>query len=483
MTAEPKAAAACIVVRGHSSPEVLLVRRNPALKFMGGHHVFPGGRLQDDDKIARVFNANDVGHARSLLAAVREVFEETGLLCVRGALPPREEIGQARRRHLAGEVSFHALLEHYSLAVDAMDFELAGQWLTPPFVPIRFATQYFLHRLREGQQAELIEGEIVALDWLSPAEARARWHKGQLHISTPVAYTLRQMAAVGLPDAIPLLQRGTERAPGEHNWFEIRRGITLVPVKSLTLPPATHTNCIIVGEQELFVIDPGAHEAAEQQHLNTQIDHLLELGGTLRAILLSHSHPDHIAGAEVLRARYGVPIWGHPATAAQLPQLVDRHLHEGDVLTSAGSPRWELQCLHTPGHDPGHLCFLERSTGALLAGDMVANPGSILVAREYGGDMADFMQSLERLLAIDCKFIVPAHGHPTGQPRAFIQQQLDHRRWREAKVRRAYDSGARTFEALLDAAYDDAPRPALVWARHSLDAHLHKLGIEVPAGE
>ena len=49
----------------------------------------------------------------------------------------------------------------------------------------------------------------------------------------------------------------TERTPGEHNWFEIRCGITLVPVKSPTLLPATHTNCLIVGEEALVVIDPG----------------------------------------------------------------------------------------------------------------------------------------------------------------------------------------------------------------------------------
>lgn len=483
MSAEPRTAAACIIVRGQATPEVLLVQRNPTLRFMAGHHVFPGGRLQEDEGVERVLHAADRRHAQALQAAVREVFEETGLLCVRGELPPRDEILQERRLLLAGETDFNAFLHRYALAIEAGDFELAGHWLTPSFSSIRFATQYFLYRLRGEQQAELIEGEVVALDWLSPAEARARWHAGGLRISTPVAYTLRQMAAAGLPGALPLLQRGTERAPGEHNWFEIRRGITLAPVKSMTLPPATHTNCIIVGERELYVIDPGAHEEAEQQHLNRQLDHMLELGGKLKAVLLSHAHPDHVSGADVLRQRYGVPILAHPATAEQLPHLVDEHLHEGDVLTCAGAPPWQLHCLHTPGHDRGHLCFLETSTSSLLAGDMVANPGSILVAREYGGDMADFIRSLERLLTVDCKLIVPAHGQPAGRPREFVQQQLEHRLWREAKIQRAYDAGARTFEALLEASYDDAPREALVWARYSLDAHLHKLGIEAPATE
>ena len=68
-----------------------------------------------------------------------------------------------------------------------------------------------------------------------------------------------------------------------------------------------------------------------------------------------------------------------------------------------------------------------------------------------------------------------------GRPHEFIQQQLDHRLWREGKIKRLYDEGATTFDQLLARAYDDAPEQALPWARHSLDAHLAKLGIDIPA--
>jgi glyoxylase-like metal-dependent hydrolase (beta-lactamase superfamily II)/8-oxo-dGTP pyrophosphatase MutT (NUDIX family) len=447
---------------------------------MGGHHVFPGGRIHEAESAARVSNARDDAQAVAIHAAAREVFEETGLLCVRGPLPRRELLREARERVLNAELSFNDLLAQHDLKIDARDFEPAGDWLTPAFVPIRFATQYFLHRLRTEQQEELIEGEIVGLDWLTPAEARRRWHRGKIRISTPVAYTLRHLAAAGLPAALPLLTRGTERTPGEHNWFEIRRGIILVPVKSATIPPATHTNCLIIGEDALYVIDPGAGDDAERDHLVRQIDHLINLGGHVEAILLTHSHPDHISAADDLRRRYSVPIMAHAATADQVPFKIDRHLRDGDVLSSGSNHEWRLLCIHTPGHDPGHLCFLETSTGALLAGDMVANPGTIVVSRAYAGDMADFMNSLAKLLEVDCKFIIPAHGHPAGSPREFIQQHLDHRRQREAKVKRALDAGATTFDELLAQAYDDAPREALPLARHSLDAHLAKLGIEMP---
>lgn len=481
MPAEPRTAAACILVRGDVEPEVLLARRNPALRFMGGHHVFPGGRMQEGESVSCVANATDEDHARAIQAAAREVFEETGLLCVRGTLPSSERLQQARQRVLQGDLNFTDFLAQHALLIHADDFEPAGQWLTPSFLPIRFATRYFLHHLRGDQQEVLIEGEIVGLDWLTPAEARARWHRGQMRISTPVAYTLRQLAAVGLPSALPFLTRGTERAPGEHNWFELRRGITLVPVKSPTIPPATHTNCLIVGENSLYVIDPGAGDEGELDHLSRQVDHLIEIGGRVEAILLTHSHSDHITAADALRHRYDVPIMAHLAAAAQIPFKIDRHLHDGEVLFSGRDPRWRLQCIHTPGHDPGHMCFLEESTGALLAGDMVANPGTIVISRKSGGDMAAFMRSLDRLLNLDCKLIIPSHGHPAGRPHELIRRQLEHRLWREGKIKRAHDEGATTFDQLLARAYDDVPEQALPWARHSLDAHLAKLGIEIQA--
>jgi ribonuclease/clavin/mitogillin len=481
MPAEPRRAAACVLVRGDSKLEVLLARRNAALRFMAGHHVFPGGRISDEERADRVANAPDDESARAILAAAREVFEETGLLCVRGTLPGRDVLREAQYRVVQGQLAFTDFLAEHGLSIDANDFQPAGEWLTPSFVPIRFATRYFLHHLRGEQHEELLEGEIVGLDWLTPREARDRWHRGEIRLSTPVAYTLRQLAAVGLPRALSLLARGTERSPGEHNWFEIRRGITLIPVKSPTIPPATHTNCLIVGEEVLYVIDPGAGNADELSHLRRQIDHLIEVGGRVEAILLTHSHPDHTCAAEALRQAYGAPIFAHAVTASQLSFTIDWNLIDGEVLTSGREPQWRLRSIHTPGHDPGHLCFLEESTKALLAGDMVANPGSIVVSRKYGGDMAEFMQSLEKLLELDAKLIIPAHGHPAGRPHEFIQEQLNHRRWREEKIKRAYEQGATTFDELLARAYDDAPAAALRWARHSLDAHLAKLGIDLPA--
>ncbi len=160
---------------------------------------------------------------------------------------------------------------------------------------------------------------------------------------------------------------------------------------------------------------------------------------------------------------------------------IDRHLHDGDVLASGRDPKWQLRCIHTPGHDPGHLCFFEESTGALLAGDMVANPGTILVSREYAGDMAAFMHSLRAIasggLQADHSRSRPAGGKPARVSQGTPGSSPVARR----KGQAAHAEGAATFDELLSRAYDDAAVEAIPWARHSLDAHLAKLGIEMPA--
>ncbi len=110
---------------------------------------------------------------------------------------------------------------------------------------------------------------------------------------------------------------------------------------------------------------------------------------------------------------------------------------------------------------------------------MLANPGTIVVSESFGGNMAEYMGSLEKLLKIESKLLIPAHGMPLGQPKLHIQKLLDHRLWRETRIQEAYDSGARTMDDLLARTYDDVPEAALMLARHSLKAHLKKLRLSL----
>lgn len=476
-------AAAAIILSAGPTPEVLLGRRNKGVAFMGGHHVFPGGRIEEEPGHERVRGVADIEEAKAIFATVREAFEETGLLLTLGEAPSEAARRKAREDLHAGKRGFASILEEFGQAIDGASFRTAGLWITPPFSPIRFHTRYYLH-VHEGPRYESVsseDGEIVALDWFPPAEARRQWHQGAIHISTPIAYVLRHLAAYPVEEALPWLRRTPDQEPGSPHGFEPRCGINILPLKTKTLPPATHTNCVIVGEDELYIIDPGAEDPAEQAQLDRHIERLELLGGRVTAIVLTHAHPDHVSGAAHLQERYRVPVWAHEACQEQLQMPLDRRLRDNEVIEIAGALPWRLRCLHTPGHDPGHLSFFEETTRTLLCGDMMANPGTILIAPAYGGDMTRYLDSLERLAGLDFSFTIPAHGLPlwSGGGRERLLELIAHRLEREQKIQAAYDSGARTVAEMIAHAYDDTPVEAWPLAEHQLLAHCIRLRIDL----
>ena len=478
----PRAASAGVLMHTDGSGEVLMGRRNDALQFMGGHHVFPGGSVDKaDDGPAWVSGVADDAMATSILAAAREIFEETGILCTAAVPGDLETLHAMRRALLAKEIPFGEILRRLGERIPGERFTFAGTWVTPPFSPIRFKTNYFIFH-HDGPRYERVEpetgGEIVGLDWLTPREARRRWQAGALRLSTPVAFVLQHLAALGLPAALPWLHNTPGLDLEKPNRFELRRGMGLVPVRSSALPPATHTNCIVWGEDELYVIDPGAHDPLEQEHLLGHIEHLVALGGRVKGILLTHGHPDHTAAVGRVQERYGAPIYAHPLTTGQGDFTIDHPLAEGDVIEITGDPGWRMRVLHTPGHDPGHVCFLEETTRTLLAGDMAANPGTILVAPSLGGDMGDYLGSLERLLGEPFSFLLPSHGLPiwgkAGKEK--VSELIAHRLGREAKIVAALEAGADTVDAIVAQAYADTPGADPFFAAEQARAHLLRLG-------
>jgi len=141
------------------------------------------------------------------------------------------------------------------------------------------------------------------------------------------------------------------------------------------------------------VIDPGSPYEDEQAALAAMVDELRAEGRTVREILLTHLHPDHVGGVEALKAHLQgqVGIAAHRQTAEALPDIqVDRMIEDGDVISLAGEPEIRLRALHTPGHARGHLCFIDEQTGALLTGDNVVGLGSVLIDPPQG-NMIDYL--------------------------------------------------------------------------------------------
>jgi len=480
----PTPSAACIVLHGEEHVEVLLGRRNDAMNFMAGHYVFPGGSIDDSDTADYVDGVRDAEVARAIFATARELFEETGLLCVgHEVTTPLDDLRTLRRALVKEERSFAEILDTLSLRIRGEAFIPAGLWVTPAFSPKRYLTHYFIYRLQGERYDEVFENdpEIVALEWHTPRDARARWHDGNLRISTPIAYVLHHLAAFSVEDALPWMKKTPGHDDEIPNRFELRRGIHLIPLRSPTLPPASHTNCVVIGERELYVFDPGATDETEQRHLLDHLEHLAALGETIAAVVLTHSHIDHIGTVPLLRDTYKVPVFAHALTAKAVGFPVDRLLADGEMLDIAGEPGWQLKCIHTPGHDPGHLCFYEANTRSMLLGDMVANPGTIIVSPDFDGDMDDYLNSLGKLLQEDFSFAVPAHGMPLwgNNGKEKVEELIRHRLMREDKIKLALERGADNMMALLEQAYDDTPRETWPLAEHQLRAHLVRLGVSL----
>ena len=259
---------------------------------------------------------------------------------------------------------------------------------------------------------------------------------------------------------------------------EVAPGVSMLSLRTPTLPPATHTNAYLIGTLELVLIEPASPYPEELAQASSWVEGRLAQGQTLRAILLTHHHADHVGGAEAMRQRFGVPIWAHARTAQRLrgKLAVDRELSHGERIELAGPTPMTLEAMHTPGHAPGHLCFYEPASRSLVAGDMVAGVGTILV-EAVDGDMQLYLASLEAMAARGASQLLPAHGLPITDPAARLAYYIQHRLGREAKVLAALRAFPEPvgLDALVPIAYADTPRAAWPFARMALEAHLIKL--------
>jgi glyoxylase-like metal-dependent hydrolase (beta-lactamase superfamily II) len=260
--------------------------------------------------------------------------------------------------------------------------------------------------------------------------------------------------------------------------LEIGDGLESFAARTPTLPPATHTQSYALGTREVVLVEPATPYDDERRDWLDWARSLSSQGRHLVAIVLTHHHPDHAGGAAFFAEELRLPLWAHVETRHRLLGVdIARDLVDDDVVVLDGpvAQRWTV--LHTPGHAPGHVCLHEVERGYLVAGDMVASEGTILV-EPTDGDMAEYIRQLERLTGLGSSVVLPAHGAPIDDPAALFERYIRHRRMREARVVRALEkagAAGATAVDLVPSAYDDTPRAAWGIAALSLAAHLVKL--------
>ena len=521
-----RAAATVLLLRdGETGVEVLMTRRSATASFAPGAYVFPGGGIDAADALAhgqstRRASQSDL-HLTQAIAAIRESFEELGVLLARrpdGSHASHADIsGLDRRQHFAEQCRAQGL----QLAGE--DVFVLAHWVTDRDLPKRFDVPFLVARMPAGQQPVADESEQFEPVWLSPAHALARHAADQFFMLFPTVRTLERLRNYSSVDAVladcaqneePLwtscpragLLQGRQARYMEHesafgelhltspdgqivhplDWQTARPVALLNNLQRLTAPnpgvmTGPGTNSYLVGEPATgyIVIDPGPADADHLQRL------WLAAGGDIRMIVCTHSHPDHSPGALPLQALCAnkPPILGLPSapTARAASEFVpDRALAHGERLClGQADSTHTLLVLHTPGHAANHVCLVLLEDGLLFSGDHILN-GSTTVVDPPDGDMNDYLASLD-LLSAACaahriEFILPAHGHVLDQASRAIAKLRAHRLQREAKILSVMQADPQgTMDDWVAKAYDDVD--ARIWpvAKRSLLAHVQRI--------
>ncbi len=525
--AVPRPAATVLLLRdgaGGSGVEVLMTRRSATASFAPGAYVFPGGGIDAVDNAAHGIAARRPGqselHLTQAIAAIRESFEELGVLLARhGDGRPADDADIAA---LSRDAPFAAQCEARGLTLAADQVFVLAHWITDRDLPRRFDVPFLVARMPRNQAPVADESEQFEPVWVRPADALARHQAGDFFMIFPTIRTLERLLKFGSVDAVlqacagetPLwtscpragLLHGAEARFMEHesaygelalvspdgqivhhlDWrtdepVRLLRNVTRLTAPNPGVMTGPGTNSYLVGDPETgyIAIDPGPNDP----------DHLQQLwhaaGGDIRMIVCTHSHADHSPGARPLQAlcRHRPAILGLSSAPTARPASEfkpDQELRDGELLTIVGAGvQHTLEVLLTPGHAANHLCLVLLEDGLLFSGDHILN-GSTTVVDPPDGNMTDYLQSLDRLSAA-CRrhgidFILPAHGYVLGAASDAIARLKAHRLQREAKVLAAMRQRPDgSLEEWVELAYDDVPPRMWPVAQRSLLAHVQRL--------
>jgi glyoxylase-like metal-dependent hydrolase (beta-lactamase superfamily II) len=200
-------------------------------------------------------------------------------------------------------------------------------------------------------------------------------------------------------------------------------------------------------------------------------------GARLAQVVVTHGHGDHASGAPAIEARFGgAQFLKRPWSERDSKWAVSwSPIDDGDVIEAGDT---SLAVVHTPGHAPDHLCLWHADTRVLFCGDLAIEGGTVWIPPRLQGDMAAYLWSLERILAMRPARMYPAHGGVIEEPERLLRTYLRHRQDREEQVVRALRRGHSTPATIAARIYAGLNDAAIAMGVETVTAHLMKLQIE-----
>jgi recombination protein RecT len=485
--------------------EILMTKRSETASFAPGVYVFPGGVVDAADQTGDELST-------FALAAVREAFEELGVLLARK--PDGNYVDQALLSSLTRQPKdgFLSEMKRHSLVPALSEVKWLCHWITDRDLPKRFDVRFYIASMPEGQAPIADEAEQFEPTWISPTVALERYKAGTLKLIFPTIRTLERLAAfktqaetfsacengplfsscprAGLMNGEDSRHMEYEPVFGELEMVspdgQIAHGIEwnhekpralAKHIQRLTAPNASvmtgpGTNTYIIGEgAEFAVVDPGP---LDEVHINRIV---AAVGTGLKYILCTHSHPDHSPGAKLLKEKTGgtaviAGLKSLPTARAYSEFTPEMQVVDGQVFKLGNTT---LRVVLTPGHAANHCCFVIEEDKLLISGDHILN-GSTTIVDPPDGNMNDYINSLDVLYAQDIEYILPAHGYVLGPAKPAIAHLKKHRLAREAKViaaMKAVPNGS--LEDWVKHAYADTDSRLHGIALRSLTAHVERV--------
>lgn len=223
---------------------------------------------------------------------------------------------------------------------------------------------------------------------------------------------------------------------------------------SLWTGPTGNNTYLLTGRVPALV-DAGVGDAAHLDAIEAALG-----GAPLARVLVTHGHADHVAGLPALAGRWP------SMRVLRFPDLFTQRVDAGDA---------QLLAIHTPGHAPDHVCLFDEASGDLYCGDLVRAGGTIVIPASKGGNVREYLESLNRIRSMSPRRLLPAHGPAIDDPSSIIDEYIAHRAEREAQIVGVLRGGPRSPEEIVTAVYGPLPSALAAAAADSVLAHLLKL--------